>query len=66
MDFRSTAVKPYHQLETEEDDDQEEKDEEPEGTNNPPEVPRRNPGRNRQLPKCFRQNVANISKLIQC
>ena len=49
----------------EEDDDQEEKDEEPKGTNDTPEAPCRNPGRNRQLPKRFRQNVANVSKLIQ-
>src|SRR5580692_7635500 len=61
-DFRSTEVKPYHQLEPEEEDDnQGQNNEEPEETNDLPNVPRRNPQRDRQLPTRFRQNVADVT-----
>jgi hypothetical protein len=62
MEFQSTAVKPYHQLELEEkDDNQGQNDEELDETNDLLDVPCWNPQRYKQPPTRFRQNIADIT-----
>jgi hypothetical protein len=72
-DFRSTVVKPYYRPQDNETDNEVEnveQNEQPEGNETGPTVQpteqfRRNPGREKQLPARFHQNLADITVLLE-